>query len=37
MSPGGLVIDFPTPADLLIAALADRSIASAPLVTGDGK
>ena len=37
MSSGGLVIDSRPPADLLIAASADRSIASAPLVIGDGK
>jgi hypothetical protein len=37
MSPGGLVIDSRPLADLLIAASADRSIASAPLETGDGK
>jgi bacterioferritin-associated ferredoxin len=35
MSGGGLVIDSRAPADLMIAASADRSIASALPETGD--
>jgi bacterioferritin-associated ferredoxin len=35
MSAGGLVIDSRPPADLLIAGLADRSVASALPETGD--
>jgi bacterioferritin-associated ferredoxin len=35
MSSGGLVIDSRPPADLLIAASADRSVASALPETGD--
>jgi len=35
MSSGGLVIDSRAPADLLIVASADRSIASALPATGD--
>ena len=37
MSSGGLVIDSQPPADLLIAASADRSMASALPETGDRK
>jgi bacterioferritin-associated ferredoxin len=37
MSSGGPVIDSRPPADLLIAALADRSIASVLPETGDRK
>jgi hypothetical protein len=37
ISHGGLVIDSRPPADLLIAASAERFIATALLETGDGK